>query len=178
MARCGWDNLDLLPSPSRLQAAGAAAVVVVVIVLDYSRDVPLPPPSPPAAAEFALAPWRRRYGRVSSERWSDRRSRRGRRGAARAQCPLGQAADALEDVLPVEEAELHVAHASAVGRSDGLVRVEVDDAGLLGVGPAQAEGEGVGGARMVADDDLVLSDFDRGKRDGLTPQRCRFVTST
>ena len=90
--------------------------------------------------------------------------------------PLGQAADALQNVLPVEEAELHVAHAPAVGRSDGLVRVEVDDAGLLGVGPAQAEGEGVGGARMVADDDLVLSDFDRGKCDGLTPRRCRFVT--
>ena len=70
--------------------------------------------------------------------------------------PLGQAGHALEDVLPVEEAELHVAHAPAVGRSDGLVRVEVDDAGFLGVGPAQAEGEGVGGVRMIADDDLII----------------------
>ena len=90
--------------------------------------------------------------------------------------PLGQAADALEDVLPVDEAELHVAHASPMRGAEDLVRVEVDDAGLLGVGPAQAEGEGVGGARMIADDDRMLSDGHRGKCDGLTTRTFRFAT--
>jgi len=80
--------------------------------------------------------------------------------------PLGQTADALEDVLPIEEAELQVAQTPAVGGSEDLVRVDVDDATFLGVGPPQAEGEGVVGAGMVADDDLMLSNGHRGKRYG------------
>lgn len=49
---------------------------------------------------------------------------------------------------------------------DDLVGVDVDDATFSRVGPAQAEWEGAGGARMVADDDLMLTDIYRGERDG------------
>ena len=79
---------------------------------------------------------------------------------------LGQSTDALEDVLPFEEGELHVAQTPTMTGSDDLVRVDVHDALFFGVCPAQAEGEAIGCARVVAEDDLVFSDVYRGKGDG------------
>ena len=79
---------------------------------------------------------------------------------------LAQSTDALEDVLSFEEGQLHVASTSPMAGSDDLVGVDVHDVAFFCVSPAQAEGEGVRGTWMIADDDLMFSDIYRGKRDG------------
>lgn len=76
---------------------------------------------------------------------------------------LAESTDALEDVLSLEKGQLHVAPASPMAGSDNLVGVDVHDVAFFGVSPAQTEGEGVGGAWMIANDDLMFSDINRGK---------------